>query len=97
MMDKPILSKEEERILLNGRIEAIRDTLKAIPKWRKRLYAKNATYQAREFHLQNVIRNKSTNPDLTALLEEIVAEYLAETEATEARKKEIYKRARIKF
>jgi hypothetical protein len=64
-MYKAILSKEEERILLNGRIDAIRSDLKEVPKWRRKLYAKNPIYQAKEFHVQNVLRNKSTNLELT--------------------------------
>lgn len=92
-----ILSKEEERILLNGRIEAIRDTLKAIPKWRRKLYAKNPIYQAKEFHVQNVIRNKSTNLELTELLEQIVAEYIAELANKEDRSNEVLSRLNIKM
>jgi len=94
-MYKPILSKEEERILLNGRIDAIRSDLKEIPKWRRKLYAKNPIYQAKEFHVQNVLRNKSTNLELTELLEEIVAEYKAELALKEDRSNEVRSRLNI--
>ncbi len=92
-----ILSKEEERILLNGRIDAIRNILKKIPKWRRKLYAKNPIYQAKEFHVQNVIRNKSTNLELTELLEQIVAEYIAELANKEDRSNEVRSRLNIKM
>jgi hypothetical protein len=72
------ISKEEHRTLLNGRIDAIKARLKHCPKWRGRLYRKAAEYQSREFHLQNVLRNRSTNEDLTRLLEEVVVEFETE-------------------
>lgn len=92
-----ILSKEEERILLNGRINAIKPILISIPKWRRKLYAKNPIYQAKEFHVQNVLRNKSTNLELTELLEQIVAEYKEELALKEDRSNEIRARLNIKM
>ncbi|MDI9879896.1 hypothetical protein [Flectobacillus longus] len=92
-----ILSKEEERILLNGRINAIKPILISIPKWRRKLYAKNPIYQAKEFHVQNVLRNKSTNLELTDLLEQIVTEYLQEKEGQEDRNEDIRSRLNIKM
>ncbi len=94
---KQILSKEEERTLLNGRINAIREMLKEVPKWRRKLYAKNPIYQGKEFHVQNVLRNKSTNLELTELLEQIVAEYLQEKEGQEDRNEDIRSRLNIKM
>lgn len=96
-MYKAILSKEEERILLNGRIDAIRSDLKEVPKWRRKLYAKNPIYQAKEFHVQNVLRNKSTNLELTELLEQIVAEYKEELALKEDRSNEVRSRLNIKM
>ncbi len=92
-----ILSKEEERILLNGRINTIKPILISIPKWRRKLYAKNPIYQAKEFHVQNVLRNKSTNLELTELLEQIVAEYNAELALIEDRSNEVRSRLNIKM
>ena len=96
-MYKAILSKEEERILLNGRIDAIRSDLKEVPKWRRKLYAKNPIYQAKEFHVQNVLRNKSTNLELTELLEQIVAEYKEELALKEDRSNEVRSRLNVKM
>ncbi len=97
MQLKQILSKEEERILLNGRINAIKPILISIPKWRRKLYAKNPIYQAKEFHVQNVLRNKSTNLELTELLEQIVTEYKAELALKEDRSNEVRSRLNIKM
>lgn len=92
-----IISKEEHRILLNGRIDSIRDKLKSIPRWRNRLYLKDEQYRSREFHLQNVLRNLSTNEDLTTLLEEIVDEYQKQEIMDGIRKEGVFKRIKIKL
>ena len=82
---------------MNGRIDAIRSDLKEVPKWRRKLYAKNPIYQAKEFHVQNVLRNKSTNLELTELLEQIVAEYKEELALKEDRSNEVRSRLNIKM
>lgn len=89
------ISKEDHRILLNGRIDAIRTQLKRVPKWRNRLYQKNADYQLREFHLQNVLRKLSTNEELTTLLEEIVSEFESEEKSQQKRTMIRLKRTKI--
>lgn len=90
------ISKEDHRIILNCRIDAIRAQLKRVPKWRNRLYQKNADYQLREFHLQNVIRKLSTNEELTRLLEEIILEFECEEKSQQKRIENRMKRTKIK-
>ena len=91
------ISKEEHRTLLNGRIDAIRGRLKQIPKWRYRLYRKDPEYQSREFHVQNVLRNLSTNEDLTKLLEEVVTDFERDDNQEKKRSYSRMKRAKIKI
>lgn len=91
------ISKEVNRLLLNGRIDAIRAQLKRVPKWRNRLYQKSPDYQLREFHLQNVLRKLSTNEHLTQLLEEVVLEFERDSLQEKQRSENRMKRAKIKI
>ena len=91
------ISKEEHRTLLNGRIDAIKDRLKRVPKWRGRLYHKAPEYQLREFHLQNVLRNLSTNEYLTQFLEEVVLEFERDSLQEKQRSENRMKRAKIRI